>query len=510
MKKKFKMFIQKVIMRETQEFPDAFKSELFHELLWLNIKREKMLSYFLIVTVAALLCLDAYSSRLWTQDVHIFLSFSYLHIMLLVASVLFLLVHKNKKLKGWNSSYYFIHIFYAWLILLVCSFIAIITISVYKQPYAYFIAMFSIASMLYLSKIERRLIYLVPYLAYVIGAILSPIEFYDKIGKIFFTTLLICIALFVSKLNYYSFTNNFVKSKIILQKNKELDSLNKIIAEALEKQTEEFNKMVEYDKLRSTFFANISHELRTPLTVILSAHQMMDLILKGSEKLERKKDVEQYLRIIKQNCFRLIRLISNIIDITKIDSNYLALNLRNLNLVGTIEDIVLSVAKYINDKGIQVTFYSEIKENIIACDPDKIERIMLNLLSNAVKFTPKGGSIHVYIYDKVDMVEIHVKDTGVGIPEEMKDSVFERFVQVDVSTSRSTEGSGIGLSLVSSLVGMHGGSIALESKQGEGCLFMISLPKRTVADNEEEKDICKMTYRDIGETISIEFSDIYH
>lgn len=262
-------------------------------------------------------------------------------------------------------------------------------------------------------------------------------------------------------------------------------------------------------RLRTTFFTNLSHELRTPLSVILSAHQMMDLILQGLETIERKKDIDQYLRIIKQNCYRLIRLISNMIDITKIDSNYLSLNLRNLDIVQIIEDIVLSVAKFINDKGIQATFNTEIKEEFIACDPDKIERIILNLLSNAVKFTPKGGSIQVNIYDKGDVVEIHVKDTGVGIPEEMKDFVFERFVQVDGTTSRSTEGSGIGLSLVSSLVVMHGGNITLESKKGEGCLFIIRLPKRTVSDTKEEKDIIKMTSRNIVETISIEFSDIY-
>ncbi len=505
-----KMFLQKVIMKEAQEIPSEFKGELLHELLWLNMKRERMLSYFLISSVAALLCLDAFSSRLWTEDVHIFIRFSCFHVMLLVISVFFLTVFNNKMIIGvrWNYNN-LLHIFYVWLIMLICSMIAIITVSVDRQPYAYYIAMFSIASMVFLSKRERYLIYLTPYLVYVIGVILVHVEPYDKIGKIFFTTLFVCIALFVSGINYYSFTSNFVKNKIILEKNKELDSLNNIIAEALEKRTEEFNKIVEYDKLRTTFFTNISHELRTPLTVILSAHQMMNFILQGLKTIERKKDIDQYLRIIKQNCYRLVRLISNMIDITKIDSNYLPLNLRNLDIVSIIEDIVFSVSKFINDKGIHVTFSTEIKEELIACDPDKIERIMLNLLSNAVKFTPRGGYIHVNIYDKDHMVEIHVKDTGVGIPEKMKDIVFERFVQVDSTTSRSTEGSGIGLSLVSSLVDMHGGNITLDSKQGEGCLFIIRLPKRTVSNTEEEKDISKMTSRNIVETISIEFSDIY-
>lgn len=507
---KLKLFLKEVLMKEVQEIPAEFKSELLHELLRLNIERERLLSYFLIGIVSALLCLDGFSSRLWTKDVHIFIHFSFLHVLLLVASVFFLVVINNKRLMGISTNHNnLLHVFYIWLVMLICAIIAVIAVSSGKQPYTYFIAMFSIASMVYLSARERCLIYLVPHTVHVIGVSLSHIETYNKIGEIFFTTLFVSIALLVSGINYYSLTSNFVKNKIIIEKNKELDSLNNLIAQDLEKRTEEFNKMVEYDKLRTTFFANLSHELRTPLTVILSAHQMMGIILQSLKKPERKKDIDQYLRIIKQNCYRLIRLISNMIDITKIDTNYLTLNMRNLDIIRIVEDIVLSVTQFINDKGIQITFYTEIQEECIACDPDKIERIMLNLLSNAVKFTPKGGKIHVSIYNKEQMVEIHVKDTGVGIPEEMKDIVFERFVQVDGTTTRSTEGSGIGLSLVSSLVDMHGGKITLESKPGEGCLFAISLPKRTLDGIEEEKNINKMTSRNIVEAISIEFSDIY-
>jgi signal transduction histidine kinase len=336
------MLLQKVIMKEAQEIPSDFKGELSHEKFWVNIRRERMLSYFLIVTVAILLCLDGFTSRFWTENVHIFVGFSYFHVMLLVISILFLFVFNNKMQIGIKWSHKnLLHIFYIWLVMLISSIIALITVSVDKQPYAYFIAMFSIASMVFLSRRERWLIYFVPYLVYVLGVVLSSIDPYDKIGKIFFTTLFVCIALFVSGNNYYSFTSNFIKNKIISEKNKELDSLNNIIADALEKRTEEFNKIVEYDKLRTTFFANISHELRTPLTVILSAHQMMTFILPGLGTIERKKDIDQYLRMIKQNCHRLIRLISNMIDITKIDSNYLSLNLRNLDIVRIMEDIVL-------------------------------------------------------------------------------------------------------------------------------------------------------------------------
>ena len=150
---KIKMFLQKVIMKEALEIPSEFKGELLHELLWLNIKRERMLSYFLIVTVVALLCLDSFSSRLWTKDVHIFVSFSCFHVMLLAISIFFLIVYNSKMLLGTTLNYSdLFHIFYIWLIMLLCSIIGIITISVHKQPYAYFFAMFSIASMVLLSK----------------------------------------------------------------------------------------------------------------------------------------------------------------------------------------------------------------------------------------------------------------------------------------------------------------------------------------------------------------------
>ena len=211
---------------------------------------------------------------------------------------------------------------------------------------------------------------------------------------------------------------------------------------------------------------------------------------------------------MKQNASRLLRLINNLIDITKIDSNYFNIDLQNCNIVSVVEDITLSVAQYVENKDIQIIFDTDSEEKIIACDPDKIERIILNLISNSIKFTEVGGCIIVDIHDKQDKVIISVKDTGIGIPKEKLKVIFNRFAQVDKSTTRNHEGSGIGLSLVKSLVEMHEGIIEVKSKYGRGTEFIIELPVKLL--NEEgivKKN--KNIKHDKVERIHIEFSDIY-
>jgi signal transduction histidine kinase len=208
---------------------------------------------------------------------------------------------------------------------------------------------------------------------------------------------------------------------------------------------------------------------------------------------------------MKQNTFRLIRIVNNIIDTTKYDSGYLNISMHNQNIVSIVEEITLSAGDYIRNRGITLVFDTNIEEKIIAVDADKIERIMLNLLSNSIKFTDEGGSISVNIYDKGDSVEISVKDTGIGIPEEKQNIIFDRFVQVDKTFKRNREGSGIGLSLVRMLAEMHGGTVSVRSKIGEGSEFIIMLPANLI---EEEND-CAFTTESKVDKINIEFSDIY-
>lgn len=269
------------------------------------------------------------------------------------------------------------------------------------------------------------------------------------------------------------------------------------------------HEALEYDRIKTEFFTNISHEFRTPLNVIFTTLQLMNANLNEKAARADGKNIRKYLDLIKQNCFRLLRLVNNFIDITKIDSGFFELNLRNHNIVSVVEEITLSVAEYIKNKGITFRFDTDVEEKIMACDADKIERIMLNLLSNAVKFTKAGGGIMVNVCDRGEKVVISVKDTGIGIPKNKQKVIFERFRQVDKSFTREHEGSGIGLSLVKSLVEMHGGKISLRSKEGEGCEFIIELPARVLPEKEE---VCRerdFIHKENMEKINIEFSDIY-
>ncbi|MFD3155842.1 PAS domain S-box protein [Haloimpatiens sp. FM7330] len=284
------------------------------------------------------------------------------------------------------------------------------------------------------------------------------------------------------------------------------------LKEKVKEKTNLLKQTIEYDKIRTEFFSNISHELKTPINVIFAALQLIELYEKKLKNNENEKyKIPKYVTIMKQNCYRLIRLVNNLIDITKIDAGYFGLNLKNCNIVSVVEEITLSVAEYIENHGIDLIFDTEIEEKIIACDKDKVERIILNLLSNAIKFTKPGGKICVNIYDKGDRILISVKDTGIGVPKEKQKDIFKRFVQVDKSLSRKREGSGIGLSLVKSLIEMHGGNISLKSECGKGSEFIIELPCRTINETQNQNNLGKYArnYNNI-ERIHIEFSDIYN
>lgn len=268
-------------------------------------------------------------------------------------------------------------------------------------------------------------------------------------------------------------------------------------------------QMQMFDKLKTEYFSNLSHELRTPLNVILSSLKLLDL-KKFNLQAETPLKIDKHIATIKQNSFRLLRLINNIIDMTKIESGYFEINLKNCNIISIIEDITLSVADYIENKEITLIFDTDVEEKIISCDPDKIERIMLNLLSNSIKFTKPGGSISVNVFEREDAVEISVSDTGIGIPKDKQGLIFQRFRQVDTSLTREHEGSGIGLSLVNSLVDMHEGTISVESEYGKGSRFIVKLPIKVVdfeGNEPTNMDMCEKQSH--IERLNIEFSDIY-
>ena len=284
-------------------------------------------------------------------------------------------------------------------------------------------------------------------------------------------------------------------------------------AENLQRTVVEKDKLLdeatEYDRLKTEFFSTISHELKTPLNVILGSVQLLRMKKDTNLACSCHPYLDKYTRIMMQNCYRLLKLINNLIDITRLDSGFMRLNTVNSDIVRIVEDITLSIADFVEMNEVTLVFDTELEEKIIACDGDKLERVMLNLLSNAMKFTPRGGRIEVMIYDKGDRVVISVKDTGIGIPSDKKNIIFERFRQVDASLRREREGSGIGLSLVKSLVELHGGRISVESALGEGSEFIIELPVVLVTREDSDEAEVAVTKEVNVERIHLEFSDIY-
>lgn len=285
-----------------------------------------------------------------------------------------------------------------------------------------------------------------------------------------------------------------------ISEHKKINLLEKDIFES----SKLLDQAVEMDKIRTEFFMNITHELRTPLNVIISTLQLFDLYINNNSLLD-KNNTNKNLKIMKLNCFRLLRLVNNLIDSSRIDAGFFEIHMQNCNIINLIEKTCISVIDYTNIKKLSFTFTTDINEKTIACDPYMIERIILNLLSNAIKFTDPGGKIHVRTYTKQNNIFISVKDTGIGISIENQKQIFERFRQVDKSLTRKNEGSGIGLSIVKSIVNMHGGSISVISDNITGSEFIVKLPIRTVTIEETTFNNNYVK----NELVDLEFSDIY-
>lgn len=257
--------------------------------------------------------------------------------------------------------------------------------------------------------------------------------------------------------------------------------------------------------LQENFLLNISHDLRSPINVILSVLQCLKYEKESNDDVISSKRKE-YRDIIRRNSLKIIKLIDNLIDSSKLEKNFYNLKRYNIEIIGLIESVVTSIEKYAEEKDISVIFDTNVEEFECAVDPAAMDRVVMNLLSNAIKFSPKHGKILVYVQVKDEVIEISVKDEGIGIPKEEQKDIFNRFVQSSQNKKNEYSGSGIGLDLVNYLVKAHGGNIKLESDLGCGSNFIVTLPI-TILDIEE-KDY-EVGRRSRVEQLEVEFSDIY-
>jgi signal transduction histidine kinase len=255
-------------------------------------------------------------------------------------------------------------------------------------------------------------------------------------------------------------------------------SLERRVEQRTRELSEANKKLLDLDRVKSKFFANITHELRTPLTLILAP--LEDLLLKMDDRAAAED-----LSIMHRNGLRLLRSINALLDLAKLDAGELRLRLGPVRLNQFAEAAVRSFRPIAARQGITLSFSPVEGDDRIIGDSEKLDLVMGNLLANAVKFTDPGGSVEVRVLDDADWLAISVKDTGIGIATEQLDRIFDRFAQVDSGTTRRYEGAGIGLALVKEITTLHRGSIAVSSRLGEGSEFRVRLPRRLPAPAED-------------------------
>ena len=248
----------------------------------------------------------------------------------------------------------------------------------------------------------------------------------------------------------------------------------------------ESRKHQELENLKSRFFANLSHEFRTPLMLIKGpVEQLIDKLAKDNPDPD---EMNEQLKMISNNSTRLQSLIDQLLELSQLEASSIPIKAKQENIINILQGLVSSFDSIAPHRNIRLSFHKS-EDSIIAwVDRDKLEKIINNLLSNAFKFTPNGGEIAVMIINnkEKEVAEIKISDTGIGIPDDQLDKIFDRFYQVDDSSQRSFGGSGIGLALVKELVELHKWKIAVKSIVYKGTEFTMSIPINDYLDEKEK------------------------
>ncbi|WP_052356811.1 sensor histidine kinase [[Clostridium] dakarense] len=269
---------------------------------------------------------------------------------------------------------------------------------------------------------------------------------------------------------------------------------------------EEIIKEQACDISHMNFLSNLIHEFKTPLNLIFSSMQLLNKKIDNDNI--SKGDISKYLNIINQNSYRMLKLVNNIVDDSKIDIGHDEYNPINHDIVSFIENICESIDSFIKLNNMTLIFDTDIEELVVAFDMEKIERIILNLISNAIKFRKEDeGNILLKISSDNDFVNIVVRDNGIGISKENINKIFGKYVRLNDERSMIKEGTGIGLSLVESLVRLHDGSVSVDSSFGSWTEFTVKIPN--IKSNKKLEYPINSNELDRVEKIKIEFSDIY-
>ncbi|MCC3867253.1 PAS domain-containing sensor histidine kinase [Terrisporobacter mayombei] len=314
------------------------------------------------------------------------------------------------------------------------------------------------------------------------------------------------------EVNFKTFYMNQEKNKkisIAIEQVPKQDNLLVIVRDLeIEQQLESvYNKLrmiKERNKFKTEFLTRASSIIKKPINTIFEVNKFLD----NNKDIYNYDGVRSYTKTVKQNSYRLKRLLNNIEEISKIEAGIYYRDYKIYDIVKYLEELVQLCRAYTKPKNLDITFESNKREVLIFMDKEKIEKIILNLLSNAIKFTEKGGKIKVSLkVDKKD-ITIAIKDNGSGIPSNKLDFIFENFEQVNRSLSRTAEGTGVGLYLVKKLALVHHAKIQVNSKIGYGSKFEVILKGNYLESTKENKHKIENIIID-RESIDLEFSDIY-
>jgi len=221
--------------------------------------------------------------------------------------------------------------------------------------------------------------------------------------------------------------------------------------------------------MRKEFSANVSHELKTPLTSISGYAEIM------KNGMVKEKDIKNFSERIYKEASRLIKLVNDIINISKLDEGYVSIEKENVDLFGLVSEISTRLSKQAHDKKVRMIIEGE-SVNFFGVR-QILDEMVYNIVENAIKYNRESGSVRIWVGDTLNGAKICIRDTGIGIPEEELDRIFERFYRVDKSHSRDIGGTGLGLSIVKHGAMIHGASVSVDSKLGEGTAFEIKFPK---------------------------------
>lgn len=230
-------------------------------------------------------------------------------------------------------------------------------------------------------------------------------------------------------------------------------------------------RLQEMDRVRSEFLTMVSHDLHTPLTAIKGS---LDVLLHEGVGVELRREL---LGIAQKNADRLFRLVSDILDLARIEEGRFSMQREPFDVVVTLRGTIDRLMRLAQEKGITLTLQAPDGLSFVYADGLRMEQVFTNLLGNALKFTPSGGRVSVMVKELTTELLVEVRDSGVGIPTEQLDRVFDRFYRVPLPSGTEVEGTGLGLSICKAVVEEHGGRIWVESVVGKGTAFFLTIPK---------------------------------